>query len=127
MCNQVSLKTGRKTNATYFVCISTICTLLQLKMCSNESAMKDHLEETIKRRLRSDINDAFGIHAFVFNDKQDMELNKINEFATFVKKLNETMSVVPEYQKLFGLLNVNYLKICFFETNSAADRVNILS
>jgi hypothetical protein len=85
--------------------------------------MKDHLEETIKTRLRTDINDSFDVNSFAFNDKQDIELNKINDFVDFVKKLNESMSIVPEYQKLFGLFNVNYLKICFFETNSAADRV----
>lgn len=33
------------------------------------------------------------------------------------------MSVINEYQKIFALFNVNYIKICFFETDSAADRV----
>jgi len=33
------------------------------------------------------------------------------------------MSNINEYQKIFALFDVNYIKICFFETNSAADRV----
>ncbi len=33
------------------------------------------------------------------------------------------MSIIPEYNKSFALFNINYIKICFFETNSAADRV----
>ncbi len=81
----------------------------------------------MKTRLKTDINDSFAIHSFAFNDKQDIELYKINEFVDFVKKLNESMPVIPEYQKLFNIFNVNYLRTCFFEKNSAADRVNLFS
>ena len=35
------------------------------------------------------------------------------------------MSVIKEYQKLFKTFHINYLKICFFQKKSAADRVNI--
>jgi hypothetical protein len=37
------------------------------------------------------------------------------------------MSIIPEYNKSFALFNTNYIKICFFETNSAADRVRFYS
>ncbi len=97
-----------------------------MKLCSNESLMDNHLEETIKKRLRTDINDSFNVNPFAFNDKQDIQLNKINDFVDFVRKLNESMSIIHEYQKLFNLFKVNYLKICFFEANSAADRVKFL-
>lgn len=102
---------------------STICTLLQLKICSNESLLRIHLEETIKQRIRTDINDSFAVHEFVFNDKNDIQLTKILTFIDFVTKLTQSMSVIHEYQKLFTVFNVNYIKICFFETNSAADQV----
>lgn len=102
---------------------SAICTLLQLKICSNENLLRIHLEETIKQRIRTDIHDSFSVHEFVFNDKQDIQLPKILTFVEFVTKLTQSMSVIHEYQKLFTIFNVNYMKICFFETSSAADRV----
>jgi len=36
------------------------------------------------------------------------------------------MSIINEYQEMFALFDVNYIKICFFETNSAADRVKLI-
>lgn len=85
--------------------------------------MKNHLEETIKTRLQTDINDSFSVHPFVFNDKEDVQLNTIRDFLDYVKKLAESMSFIAEYNKIFALFNTNYIKICFFEPNSAADRV----
>ena len=85
--------------------------------------MKNHVEETMRTRLQSDINDSFSLHSFVFNDKEDIQLNIVRDFIDYVKKLAESMSVIPEYNKSFALFNTNYIKICFFETNSAADRV----
>ncbi|CAF1516862.1 unnamed protein product, partial [Rotaria sordida] len=79
----------------------TIDTLLQLKICSNEATIKTHLEETIKTRLQTDINDLFSVHSFVFNDKNDIRLNTVREFIEFVKKLAESMSIINEYQQLF--------------------------
>ncbi|CAF4240234.1 unnamed protein product, partial [Rotaria sordida] len=101
----------------------TIDTLLQLKICSNEATIKTHLEETIKTRLQTDINDLFSVHSFVFNDKNDIRLNTVREFLEFVKKLAESMSIINEYQQLFSSFNISYIKTCFFETNSADDRL----
>ena len=87
--------------------------------------MHTHLEETIKTRLQTDINDSFSLHSFVFNDKEDIQLNNIRDFLEYVKKLAESMAVLQEYTKIFALFNTNYIKICFFDTNSAADRVRL--
>jgi hypothetical protein len=85
--------------------------------------MKNHLEEIIKTRLRTDINDSFSVNSFVFNDNNDIQLTEVRDFLNYVIKLAESMSTVPEYQKIFVVFDVNYIKICFFEPNSAADRV----
>jgi len=110
-------------NKLLILIIRTIFTLLQLNICSTELSMKNHLEETIKIRLRTDINDSFSLYSFVFNDKDDIQFNKVQEFFDYVKKLDDSMAVIHEYQTIFALFHVNYIKICFFETNSAADRV----
>jgi hypothetical protein len=104
----------------------TICMLLQLKICSNETIMKNHLEETIRLRLQTDINDSFTLHSFAFNDKYDIQLNLVRDFVEYVKKIAESMSIINEYNKIFALFNVNYIKICFFESNSAGDRVRLI-
>ncbi|CAF4901586.1 unnamed protein product [Rotaria sp. Silwood1] len=103
--------------------LNTICTLFQLKICSNESTTKILLEETIKTRLQTDINDSFSVHSLVFQDRNDIQLNTVREFFEFVEKLAESMSIITEYQKLFASFNVNYIKTCFFEQNSAGHRV----
>ncbi|CAF1432139.1 unnamed protein product, partial [Rotaria sordida] len=105
----------------------TIRALHQLKICSNEATIKTHLEEIIKTRLQTDINDLFSIHSFVFNDKNDIQLNTVREFLEFVKKLAESMSIINEYQQLFSSFNISYIKTCFFETNSAGDRLTELT
>ncbi|CAF0823207.1 unnamed protein product [Rotaria sp. Silwood1] len=105
----------------------TICTLFQLKICSNESTTTKILEETIKIRLQTDINDSFSVHPFVFQDRNDIQLNAVREFIEYVQKLAESMSSIKEYQKLFASFNVNYVKACFFEPNSAGDRLTDLT
>ncbi|UJR27967.1 hypothetical protein I4U23_009225 [Adineta vaga] len=105
----------------------TLCTLFQLKICSNETVMKTHFEEIMKTRLQIDINDSFTVHAFVFNDKEDIQFNKIRDFLDYVKKIAESMSNLPEYNKIFASFDINYTKICFFETDSAADRLSELT
>ncbi|CAF0826106.1 unnamed protein product [Adineta ricciae] len=106
----------------------TLCTLFQLKICANnEQMMRTHLEETIKTRLHTDINDTFSLHSFVFNDKEDIQLNNIRDFLEYVKKLAESTALLPEYTKIFEPVNTNYIKICFFDTNSAADRLSELT
>ena len=85
--------------------------------------IKSHLEETIKTRLRSDINDYFALNSFSFNNKDDIQLNEIKEFLNFIIKVTKSMPLLPEYQKHFMIFNVNYMKVCFFESNSAGDRV----
>ncbi|CAF4077538.1 unnamed protein product, partial [Rotaria sordida] len=105
----------------------TIRALHQLKICSNEATIKTHLEEIIKTRLQTDINDLFSIHSFVFNDKNDIQLNTVREFLEFVKKLAESMSIINEYQQLFSSFNISYIKTCFFETNNAGDRLTELT
>ncbi len=107
--------------------LSTICALLRLKICSNDVLIKTHLEETLKIRLRTDINDLFVVNSFIFNNIDDIQLNKVRDFLDFVTKLTESMSTIRDYQKIFGLFNVNYIKICFFESDSAADRVKFYS
>lgn len=99
---------------------------MRLKICSNDLPIKNYLEETIKTRLRTDINDSFSVNLFVFNDKYSTELNKFQDFLDYVTKLSESMSIINEYQKIFALFDVNYIKICFFETNNAADRVKLI-
>ncbi|CAF5161347.1 unnamed protein product, partial [Rotaria sp. Silwood1] len=37
------------------------------------------------------------------------------------------MSIIKEYQKLFASFNISYIKTCFFETNSAGDRLTELT
>ncbi|CAF1360717.1 unnamed protein product, partial [Rotaria sordida] len=105
----------------------TICALRQLKICSDEATIKTHLEETIKTRLQMDISDLFSVHSFVFNDKNGIQLNTIREFLEFVKKLTKSMSIIKEYQKFFLSFNMSYIKVCFFETNSAGDRLTELT
>ncbi|CAF1526787.1 unnamed protein product, partial [Rotaria sordida] len=105
----------------------TIDTLLQLKIYSNDTTIKAHLEETIKTRLQTDINDLFSVHSFVFNDKNDIRLNTVRKFLEFVKKLAESMSIINEYQQLFSSFNISYIKTCFFETNNAGDRLTELT
>ncbi|CAF3827255.1 unnamed protein product [Rotaria sp. Silwood1] len=101
----------------------TICTLFQLKICSNQSTTKILLEETIKTRLQMDINDSFSVHPFVFQDRNDLQLNAVRKFLEFVEKLAESMSIIKKYQELFASFNVSYIKICFFEPNSAGDHL----
>ena len=88
--------------------------------------MNYHIEETIEMRLHSDINDSFNLQPFVFNDKHEIHLNMVRNFVDYVKKLAESMSIIPEYNKIFSLFNVNYIEICMLETNSAADRVRFI-
>lgn len=88
--------------------------------------MKNHLEETIKIRLQTDINDSFSLHPFVFNDKHDIQINFVRDFIEYVRKISDSMSIISEYNKIFALFNINYIKICFFETNSAGDRVRFI-
>lgn len=103
---------------------STICALLQIKIFSNESNIKSYLEETIKSRLLTDISDTFHLNSFTFNDKDDSQLNiMVENFLNFVRKLAESMSTISDYNRLFALFGISYVKICFFETNSAGDRV----
>ena len=104
----------------------TICKLLQLNICTNETTMKNHLEETIKIRLQNDINDSFILHSFVFNNKHDIQMNIVRDFVEYIKKIAESMSVISEYNKIFALFNINYTKICFFESNSAGDTVSFI-
>jgi hypothetical protein len=101
----------------------TICTLLKLNICSNDRSMTSYLEETIKARLQTDISDSFHVHSFVFNDKEDIQFNVVREFRDYVRRLADSMSVIEDYSKLFALFNINYIKVCFFESNSAADQV----
>ncbi|CAF4550359.1 unnamed protein product, partial [Rotaria sp. Silwood2] len=101
----------------------TVCTFFGLKICSNESETIRHLEETIKTRLQTDINDSFRVQSFAFQDKNDIQLNTVRQFLEFIKKLSESMSIIKQYQKLFSSFNINYIKACFFETNSAGDRL----
>lgn len=85
--------------------------------------MRGLLEQTIKARLQTDMSDSLNLHSYVFNDKNNIQLTDVQEFVDYVSKLAESMSVIQEYNLIFGLFGVTYIKICFFETNSAADRV----
>ena len=78
----------------------------------------------MKNRLRTDIMSSFGLYEFDFNDKQDFQLPEVFKFVDFVAKLNQSMAIIPEYQRLFTVFNVNYIKTCFFTMNSAGDQVN---
>jgi hypothetical protein len=89
--------------------------------------MKSYLEDTIRSRLQTDINDSFEQNSFAFNDTNDIELNMVRQFVEYVRKLAESMSVIKEYNELFATFNINYIKICFFESNSAGDRVRLFS
>ncbi|CAF1256747.1 unnamed protein product [Rotaria sp. Silwood1] len=102
---------------------NTISTLFILKSHSNKSTIKVLLEETIKTRLQTDINDAFSIDTFVFRDNNDIQLNAIRAFLEFIKKLVKSMAIIQEYQKIFATFDVNYIKTCFFEPNNAGDRL----
>ena len=88
--------------------------------------MTNYLGETVKTRLQTDISDSFSVHSFAFNDKEDIQFNVVREFRDYVRKLADSMSVIQDYSKLFALFNINYIKVCFFESNSAADRVGSL-
>ncbi|CAF1269445.1 unnamed protein product [Rotaria sp. Silwood1] len=105
----------------------TISILFQLKICSNESTIKIHLEEMIKTRLQMDINDSFSIHSFIFQDKNGLQLTNVRKFIEFIEKLTESMLIIKEYQKIFSLVNINYIKTCFFHYNSASDRLTELT
>ena len=78
----------------------------------------------MKNRLRTDITGSFGLYVFDFNDKQDFQVPNVSKFVDFVAKLNQSMAIIPEYQRLFTVFNVNYIKTCFFETSNAGDQVN---
>jgi len=97
--------------------------LSSLDMCTNEKLIKLHLQETINTRIRTDINDCFTVNSFSFYDKDDMQINQIKELVQFVLKIKQSMVLVSDYQKHFNNYDVNYMKICYFESNSAADRV----
>lgn len=97
--------------------------LLQLKISANEITLKQHLEQTVKSRLQTDITDSFGLHAFSFNSTDDIQLNTVREFMEYVKKLAESMGIINDYEKLFSSSNISYIRICFFEVNGASDCV----
>ena len=85
--------------------------------------MASLMEETIKARLQTDISNSFSVDTFVFNDKNDIQLTSVQKFVDYAKELAESMNVIQEYNTIFGLFGVTYTKICFFQANSAADRV----
>ena len=96
-----------------------------MQICSNEVTIKNYLEEIIKIRIQADINDSFNLHGFVFNNENDTQLNLARNFLDYLKKLDESMSIIQEYKNIFSSFNVNYIKICFFDAASAGDRVKI--
>ncbi|CAF3534518.1 unnamed protein product [Adineta steineri] len=97
--------------------------LLKLNICSNEAVMIEHLGDTIRLRLPNDINDSFNLHTFVVNEKNEIQLHTARDFLDYVKKLAESMSLIPEYDEICTKYNANYIKICFFGRNSAGDRL----
>lgn len=101
----------------------SITTLLEVKICCNGLAIKNSFERVIKQRLQADIDDSFSCYSLSFNDKDDIHLTAIGEFLEYVKKIYESMSIMPEYLQCFVQFDVNYVKECYFVQNSAGDRV----
>ena len=105
------------------ISFSTICALLHLKNCTNETTIKSLLSETMKLRLQADISDVFARHSSLSVDTARIQLKPAAEFQKFVQQIADSMGLLTEYNKLFSLFGISYIKICFFEANSAADRV----
>ncbi|CAF4770386.1 unnamed protein product [Rotaria sp. Silwood1] len=99
-----------------------IDTLLQLKISSNQAIIKT-IQETIKTRLQTDINDLFSVHQFVFQDMNGIQFNVVQNFLEFVTKLTRSTLIIKEYQKLFAFFDINYVEACFLEPESADDRL----
>lgn len=114
---------GKNDRVSHQLPFSTIRTLLQLKICALDAPMQAYLEETIKIRLKTDIDDAFSLYGSLFNDSADIQLKLVEDFCEFVKKLADSMTSIGNYDKLFAIFGVAYIKVCFFEENNASDRV----
>lgn len=77
-------------------------------------------------RLQADIADAFARHSSLFDETTEFQFTAAEEFRKFVEQLAISMNWLTEYNKLFSLFDVPYIKICFFDANGAADRVKKL-
>ncbi|CAM4903671.1 unnamed protein product [Rotaria socialis] len=100
-----------------------INTLLLSKICSSQPTIRIHFEETIKRRLQTDINDSFSVYTHAFDDKNDMQLAGAKNYLEYVVKIAESMSLLSVYQGFFTPFNINYVKECFFGTQGVGDRL----
>lgn len=108
-------------------CFSMLTSLTQLNICSKEPLFMSDIQDVIKARLRKDIADLFAIEPFDLNEKSQIQLNTVKSFVDFVKKIDESMLLICQYNQLFQLFGGNYVKTCFFEPGSAADRVRTIA
>lgn len=93
--------------------------------------MKNNFEQVIHERLQMDVCEVFSSHHLSFIDTNDIKLDPIKDYlvtvakvAVSISKMPDSVSLLREYVKLFALFNIDYVKSCFFEPESAGDRVS---
>ncbi|CAF1373508.1 unnamed protein product [Rotaria sordida] len=69
------------------------------------------------------IQSIFDFYSSLFNNENNTQFNNIRDLLEYIKKIDVSMSIIHEYEKLFSLFNISYIKICFFQANSAGDRL----
>lgn len=87
--------------------------------------MKALFEKVIRERLRTDINDSFAFDELSLRC-DDLRLTAIQKYLEYIKKLADSMPFMSEYIQVYSLFNIDYIKECYFERNSAGDHVRYL-
>jgi hypothetical protein len=94
--------------------------------------LRKHLQNVVKHRLQTDINQSFDLETSALNNCDTNPLNAVRDFLKYVEKIArsikvvESMSIALEYNEVFALFEMNYIKMCFFEENGVADRVCLI-